>query len=78
MRIILKKEPASRRDDEIDRVIDLLKSFEFLNHNQLTYVHYRDLAISMRYKEFGKDEQVYRLGEEAKHVFVVMHGKVIS
>lgn len=66
-----------RRDDEIDRVIQLLKSLDFLKQNKgLSYVHYRDLAISMSYQEYEKDQCVYMIGQEADSVFVVLNGEV--
>lgn len=76
IRIILQKEPFERRDDEIDRVIALLKTFEFLNKNKkLSYVYYRELAISMTYKEIQKGDFVYQIDHEADKVFVVLNGQ---
>ena len=77
IRIILQKKPALRREDEIDRVIVFLKSLEFLSSNHLTYADYRDLANSMKYQEFKKDEYVYRYGQQANHVFVVLKGAAV-
>lgn len=45
IRIILQKNPADRREDEIDRIIAMLKSIPYFKDDKnLSYPDYRDLA----------------------------------
>ena len=40
----MKKKPSARNEDEIDKLIEKLKSFEFFKSKDLSYSDYRDLV----------------------------------
>lgn len=77
IRIILQKNPSSRTEREIERLIELLQSFEFFSQNKkLSYIEYRDLAQLLTYKEFKKDTFIYEQGQEVENFYVVLNGSV--
>ena len=79
IRIILQKDPTIRSEIEIDRVINLLKSFEFFQNNKkLSYVDYRDLAQMMTYQEFDPGSTIYDFSEVADKFYVLLNGQVIE
>lgn len=75
IRIILQKESVKRTEEEIDRIIKLLKGFEFFQSNKkLSYCDYRDLAQMMTYKEYEPDSIIYDFDQSADNFFVVLNG----
>lgn len=77
IRIILQKSPDKRQEKEIDHVVKMLKTVNFLKKNSsLTYSDYRELAQLVTYEEYKKGEFIYEYGDEAQCFFFVLNGSV--
>lgn len=74
IRIILKKKPSFRSEDEIDKLIDKLKTIQFFQDKKLSYSEYRDLTQTIKYQELAEDDFVYKKGTVDHNFYLMLFG----
>jgi len=77
IKLILKKDPAERTEEEIERIIKVLQNNDyFKKQRNLQNYHYRELSQCLKYKEVEKDAAIYSFGDTPQSLYLIMQGRV--
>lgn len=77
VKLILKKQPRYRTEEEIDKLVKFLEGYDYLKREKsLNYSEMRELAQLLTFKEAQTNEEIYKFGDEPQNFYIVLRGTV--
>ena len=77
VKLILKKPPHMRKEEEFDKLVKFLMKYDYLTQQKnLQYSEMRELAQLLTYEEYEPGQQIYNYGEEPENFYMVLKGHV--
>ncbi len=73
---ILKKNPESRTDKNLDTLVPIVKEIEFFRVNQIDTRHMVDVCTELKYELSPDGEFVFYQGDYGDKFYVILKGKV--
>ncbi len=73
---ILKKNPESRTDKNLDTLVPIVKEIEFFRVNQIDTRHMVDVCTELKYELIPDGEFVFYQGDYGDKFYVILKGKV--
>ncbi|CAI2379308.1 unnamed protein product [Moneuplotes crassus] len=73
---ILEKPKDERTEDEIEKLVSLIKNIEFFAERNIREKYYPEIVACLKLQRFNCDEYVFHKGMEGKHFFIILEGSV--